>query len=63
MTVPLAAAIPVARFVEFLTPAPYIDMIITDPFQLDEDGCLSIPDGPGLGIELNRDSLARFANA
>lgn len=57
----LAAAIPVARFVEYLTPAPYIEEIITQPFQLDADGLLLIPDGPGLGIELNRDALRRFA--
>lgn len=57
----LAAAIPIARYVEFLTPAPYIDEILTTPFQLDDQGCLTIPDGPGLGIELNRDALKRFA--
>ncbi len=57
----LAAALPVARFVEFLTPAPYIDEIITEPFRLDSEGYLRIPDGPGLGIELDRDALARFA--
>ncbi len=56
----LAAAMPVARYVEYLTPAPYIEQILTQPFQLDEAGRLSIPDGPGLGIELDRDALARF---
>ena len=57
----LAAAIPVAHYVEYLTPAPYIEDIITEPFQLDEDGMLTIPETPGLGIELDRDALARFA--
>ncbi|MCO6458314.1 MAG: mandelate racemase/muconate lactonizing enzyme family protein [Pirellulaceae bacterium] len=57
----LAAALPVARYVEYLTPAPYIEEIITQPFQLDADGCLPIPDRPGLGIELNRDAVRRFA--
>lgn len=56
----LAAAIPVAKYVEYLTPAPYIDDIITQPFKLDADGFLTIPDSPGLGIELNRDALRRF---
>lgn len=56
----LAAALPVARFVEYLTPAPYIEEIITQPFRLDADGLLTIPDAPGLGIELNRDALRRF---
>ena len=57
----LAAALPVARYVEYLTPAPYIDEILTEPFQLDEAGYLTIPEKPGLGIELDRDAVARFA--
>jgi L-alanine-DL-glutamate epimerase-like enolase superfamily enzyme len=58
----LAAAMPVALYVEFLTPAPYIDRIIESPFQLDEEGCLHVPSGPGLGIELNRDALEEFSS-
>lgn len=57
----LAAAMPVARYVEYLTPAPYIEQIITAPFRLDAEGLLTIPDKPGLGIELDHDALARFA--
>lgn len=57
----LAAAIPVARYVEYLTPAPYIDDILVRPFQLDAEGYLAIPEQPGLGIELNRESLRRFS--
>ncbi|MBM4002899.1 MAG: mandelate racemase/muconate lactonizing enzyme family protein [Planctomycetes bacterium] len=56
----LAAAIPVARYVEYLTPAPYIDRLLQRPFQLDGDGCLNVPTGPGLGIELDRDALRDF---
>jgi L-alanine-DL-glutamate epimerase-like enolase superfamily enzyme len=56
----LSAAMPVARYVEFLTPSPYVDDLITVPFRPDADGLLTIPDVPGLGIELNRDALARF---
>jgi len=57
----LVAALPVARWVEYLTPSPYIEEIITEPFQLDEDGLLPIPQKPGLGIELNPDGVARYA--
>ena len=57
----LAAALPVARYVEYLTPAPYIEKIICEPFRLDDEGLLTIPDGPGLGIELDRDALQRFS--
>lgn len=57
----LAAAMPVARYVEYLTPAPYIELIIEEKFELDGQGLLLIPDRPGLGVTLNRDALARFA--
>jgi L-alanine-DL-glutamate epimerase-like enolase superfamily enzyme len=57
----LAAAIPIAKYVEYLTPAAYIEQIITQPFKIDGEGYLTIPDGPGLGIELDRDALRRFS--
>jgi len=56
----LAAAMPVATYVEFLSPSPYIDHLITHPFRPDDDGMLTIPDKPGLGIELNREALKKF---
>ena len=57
----LAANLPVAHYVEYLTPAPYIDSLLAKPFKLDDEGLLIIPDTPGLGIELDREALARFA--
>jgi L-alanine-DL-glutamate epimerase-like enolase superfamily enzyme len=30
------------------------------PFRPDADGLLTIPDAPGLGIELNRDALKKY---
>ena len=56
----LAGAMPVASYVEYLTPSPYIEELITAPFRVDADGYLPIPDRPGLGIELNRDALERY---
>jgi L-alanine-DL-glutamate epimerase-like enolase superfamily enzyme len=57
----LTAALPVARYVEYLTPSPYIEDIITEPFKVDAEGYLPIPDRPGLGIEeVNREALQRF---
>ena len=50
---------PVARYVEYLTPSPYLEEIITEPFKVDAEGYLPIPDKPGLGIELNRDGLEK----
>jgi D-galactarolactone cycloisomerase len=57
----LAAALPVARWVEYLTPSPYIEEIVTTPFTLDAEGLLPIPTAPGLGIELDWERIRRFA--
>ena len=57
----LAAAMPVARYVEYITPAPYIDEIVAQPFTLDAEGMLAIPTGPGLGIELDSDAVERMS--
>lgn len=56
----LSAAMPVARYVEYLTPCVYLDEIITEPFYPDAEGYLTVPDKPGLGIELNREALKRL---
>jgi L-alanine-DL-glutamate epimerase-like enolase superfamily enzyme len=56
----LTAALPVARYVEFLTPSPYLDELITEPFRPDAEGYLHVPTKPGLGVELNREALKRF---
>jgi L-alanine-DL-glutamate epimerase-like enolase superfamily enzyme len=56
----LSAAVPVARYVEYLTPCVYLDELITEPFYPDAEGFLNIPDRPGLGIELNRDALKKY---
>ncbi len=53
----LAAAVPTADLVEFIGGSPYIDDITEVGWSLDADGMLAIPDGPGLGITLNRDAL------
>ena len=55
-----SAAIPVARYVEYLTPSAYIDELMTEPFRLDGQGLLTIPTGPGLGLEIDPDKLRRF---
>ena len=55
-----SAAIPVARYVEYLTPSAYIDELTTEPFRLDAEGRLTIPTGPGLGIAIDPEKLDRF---
>src|SRR5207302_3509700 len=56
----LAAAMPIARYVEYLTPCAYIEDLTTEPFELDQEGYLKIPDRPGLGIELDHDKLKKY---
>ena len=55
-----SAAIPVARYVEYLTLCVYIDEITTVPFRLDDKGLLMIPQLPGLGVEIDADKLSKF---
>ncbi|HEV3339440.1 MAG TPA: mandelate racemase/muconate lactonizing enzyme family protein [Pirellulales bacterium] len=57
----LTAALPVARWVEYQTGVPYIEELISPRFSLDADGMLRVPSGPGLGIELNADSVERLS--
>jgi L-alanine-DL-glutamate epimerase-like enolase superfamily enzyme len=57
----LVAAAGNARWVEFLTPEPYMDDVFETPLKLDETGHLPIPDGPGYGYRWNRDGIARLS--
>ena len=56
----MASAFPDADLVEFIGGSPYVDGILAEPFTLDGDGDLTIPDKPGLGVEIDRDKLARY---
>ena len=57
----LVAALPVAHWVEYITPSAFLEQIVRTPFQLDTDGMLTIPKTPGLGIELDMDALAELS--
>lgn len=57
----LAAAIPVARYVEYLTPCAYIEDLLDRPFEIDSDGYLAIPTEPGLGRRLDPERVGRYA--
>jgi len=53
----LVASMPNAFLLEFRkTPSPLISRLIKKPFEA-EDGYLKIPDGPGLGVELNESTV------
>jgi D-galactarolactone cycloisomerase len=51
-----------ARWVEYITPAPYVEDLFADPLKMDADGMLPIPSGPGLGFRWNNDALAKHTN-
>ena len=57
----LVSAFPQTRWVEYLTGSPYIDALVAEPWRLDQDGMLPIPDAPGLGIRLDPDAVERYS--
>ena len=64
----LASATRNTDMVEYLTGSPFIDDLVEKKWQLDENGMLAIPNGPGLGVSLNLDAVEkhtgqRFGNA
>ncbi|MEX1020088.1 MAG: mandelate racemase/muconate lactonizing enzyme family protein [Litorilinea sp.] len=56
----LASAFPTTDLVEYITGSPYIDQLVVGGWQLDAEGMLAIPTGPGLGVEIDLDAVARF---
>ena len=59
----LVATLPTRSFVEFNVGNPLVEQISDPPFQLDADGCLPVPEEPGLGVRLNRDQLKHLKEA
>jgi len=59
----LASAFPRTDLVEYIDGSPYVDEIVAEPWRLDADGMLAIPNGPGLGIQLDPDAIARYGDA
>jgi len=56
----LTSAMPHADIVEYLTGSVFIDGLTTTKWQLDSDGMLAVPDGPGLGIDLDLDAVKKY---
>ena len=56
----LSAAMPVARYVEYLTPCAYIEDLTVESFVIDDEGFLEIPQSPGLGIEIDHEKLKKY---
>jgi L-alanine-DL-glutamate epimerase-like enolase superfamily enzyme len=56
----LASANKNTDLVEYLTGSPFIDDISETEWQLDADGNLPIPGGPGLGVSLDLDAVEKY---
>ena len=59
----LASAFPGTDLVEYLTGSPFIDDITIGGWRLDSEGMLSIPNKPGLGLELDPEAVAKYSGA
>src|SRR5919108_2968055 len=65
-TLQLVAAVPNARGPQECrlpptrAPAAVPDELLAEPFRLDADGCLAVPQRPGLGVELNEEIVRRY---
>jgi L-alanine-DL-glutamate epimerase-like enolase superfamily enzyme len=55
----LASALRSTDLVEYLRGSPFIDDLNSEPWAIDADGMLRIPDGPGLGLTLDLDAVER----
>jgi L-alanine-DL-glutamate epimerase-like enolase superfamily enzyme len=55
----LVAAAGNARWVEYITPSPYVEDLFLEPLRLDDAGRLAIPDAPGLGFVWNPEGIAK----
>lgn len=56
----LASAFPDTDLVEYLNGSAFIDGIVVEPWQLDENGMLPISDQPGLGLKLDREAVENY---
>jgi L-alanine-DL-glutamate epimerase-like enolase superfamily enzyme len=56
----LASACPNTDMVEYLTGSPFIDELAAEPWKLDPEGMLKVPDGAGLGVSLDIDAVEKY---
>jgi len=55
------AVLPRALFLEYnVCENPMLREVIANPVKLDADGTIAVPQGPGLGIEINEAAVRRF---
>jgi L-rhamnonate dehydratase len=57
----LNAALERSLFLEYnVCDSPMLREIIQNPIQMDAEGWIPVPQGPGLGIEINEKAVERF---
>ncbi len=56
----LAASVPNVDLVEYIGGSAYLDGLLTEPFELDSEGMLTIPESPGLGVNLDPEKVGRY---
>ena len=56
------AALPRSLFLEYnVSASPMLRDVIVNPVKLGKDGTMAVPQGPGLGIDINRDALKHYS--
>ena len=56
----LASALPATDMVEYIAGSAYVDGLVLGGWHLDAEGMLAIPERPGMGLDLDREAVARF---
>jgi len=59
----LVASLPSRSYVEFNAGNPLVEELTASPFQPDSEGCLKVPDAPGLGLEIDPGRLKQFEDS
>ncbi len=55
------ASLPRSLFLEYnVSNSPMLRDIIQNPLQMDSDGMIAVPQGPGLGIEVDEKAIAKY---
>lgn len=57
----LNACLPRSLFLEYnVCDNPMLRQVIRNPVEMDRDGMITVPDGPGLGIEVDEEAVKKF---
>lgn len=55
------ACLPRSLFLEYnVASGPMLREVIRNPIELADDGTIAVPEGPGLGIEIDETAVAKF---